>query len=58
MNIVEVLKMGYSRLDYGDRWLVWGRAREQWIVRTHPYGRILISTSDEEEAVAVLIGEE
>jgi hypothetical protein len=60
MNIKEVLQKGIStRLSFGDRWMYYDETINHWEVREHKYKArtttLLISTRDEEEAIAALI---
>ena len=64
MKIVDLLKtddLSFSlRLTVGSRWLVWDEVGKFWVVyERKPFTKTtvkLIETTDEEHAVAVLVG--
>ena len=55
MTIIELLKELNTRLNFGNKWLIWD---EEWIVYEHIHqsknSRIICHTLDEEFAVKIL----
>jgi len=66
MNIVEALQ-NYKpdrdiRITIGDKWMLWNEDRDEWTVfQRKAYGKytsVLISTTSESDAIAILMGGE
>lgn len=57
-NITDTLKNTFSRLTYGDRWMVWNNDRMTWVVYEKRYrishGVVIVETDSEKEAVKKL----
>ena len=62
MGIIEALKQTKIRITYANRWLVWDRTLEAWVVYGREYAqkntRTIVTTRNEEKAVKHLLYQE
>ena len=62
MDIIEALKANEIRIGQVNRWLVWDKLENAWVVRGREYRqrttRIVVTTGDENLAIKYLLYKE